>query len=246
MKHETLQKTLWWICLLLAPLVLLAIELFHPAGFTHKPGPGMYAYLSVPQHNQPVYKALDYFGPQWWFTLHMIQTPMMALVGVGIWLLVGNIETKDGSAAVGLAWLARLLAFIFLIYYTVLDAVGGIGLGRTLVITQSLLHDGKLTQDQLTGVALVLNKTWTDPWVGGVGSIISQGASWAAFLMTAAAAGARYFARQGSWIALLVLVAAGWQLQVSHAAMHGPLAFGLLIIAAMWLRYDENRALKAS
>jgi len=36
---------LWWVCLVAAPLVLVAIELFHPAGFTKEPG--MYAYLCV-------------------------------------------------------------------------------------------------------------------------------------------------------------------------------------------------------
>lgn len=239
MKHEAFQNILRWICLLLAPLVLLTIELFHPANFTHSPG--MYEYLSMPEPHTHAHKALDYFGPQWWFTLHMIQTPMMALVGIGMWLLVGNIATKDGALAVSLAWLARLLAFLFIIYYTVLDAVGGIGLGRTLVNTQHFLQQGKLNQEQLEGVKLVLNATWTDYWVGGVGSIISQGASWLAFLMTLAVALSRFFAKQGNIIALLLLIAAGWELQVSHAALHGPVAFGLLIIAALWLHFEDRK-----
>lgn len=240
MKHETFQDALWWMCLLVAPLVLLGIELFHPANFTADPG--MYAYLSVPQAYQPAHQALGYFGPQWWFVLHMIQTPMMALVGVGVWLLVGKVGTDDGSLAVGFAWLARLFAYVFLIYYTVLDAVGGIGLGRTIVISQAMLANGTLSAHQLQGVAAVLNATWVDHWAGGVGSVISHGASWAAFGMAATAALARFFARQGPWPALVLLAVAGWVLQLSHAAMHGPEAFALLIMAAMWLRYDERRA----
>jgi len=239
MKHETLQNALWWLCLLVAPLTLLGIELFHPANFTHDPG--MYAYLSKPEQHQHAHLALDYFGPDWWFTLHMIQTPMMALVGVGIWLLVGDVGTRHGSAAVLLAWLARLAAFVFLIYYTVLDAVGGIGLGRTIVLSQAMLADGSLTQAQLQGVAAVLDASWTDHWVGGVGSVISEGASWAAFIMAAAAALSRLLAKQGPWPALAILAAGGWTLQVSHAAMHGPLAFGLLAAAALWLRLAARR-----
>ena len=46
MSNEAVEKVLWWICLLAAPLVLVAIELFHPAGFTAHPG--MYQYLSKP------------------------------------------------------------------------------------------------------------------------------------------------------------------------------------------------------
>ena len=122
MKH-----ILWWICLLAAPAVLIAIELFHPADFTAHPG--MYQFLSHPEHGQPQFQALDYPGPGWWFTLHMIQTPAVGLVAVGLWLLVDAAGGDRGAAAV-CAWLARAATFVFLIYYTVLDAIGGIGLGR--------------------------------------------------------------------------------------------------------------------
>ena len=71
MSNETAKKVLWWVCLFLAPLVLLTIELFHPAGFTTEPG--MYQYLSMPQPHSSAHKALAYFGPQWWFVLHMTQ-----------------------------------------------------------------------------------------------------------------------------------------------------------------------------
>lgn len=240
MKHETLQRALWWVCLLIAPLILAAIELFHPANFTQQPG--MYAYLSLPEAHQHQHLALNYFGPQWWFAMHMIQTPMMALVGVGIWLLVADVRTVHGSAAVLLAWLARLAAFVFLIYYTVLDAVGGIGLGRTIVLTQAMLADGQLNPDQLKAVAAVLDATWVDHWVGGVGSVISESASWAAFVMAAAAALARALARQGPLPALALLAIGGWVLQLSHAALHGPIAFALLIVAALWLHFAPSRA----
>jgi hypothetical protein len=32
------RNILWWLCLVVAPLALLIIELFHPAGFTRDPG----------------------------------------------------------------------------------------------------------------------------------------------------------------------------------------------------------------
>jgi len=85
MTNNTLKKALWWLCLLVAPGVLITIELFHPAGFTQNPG--MYEYLQKPEPYNPQFSALGYFGPQWWFTLHMIQTPMVGLVAVGLWLL---------------------------------------------------------------------------------------------------------------------------------------------------------------
>ena len=70
-------RALWWLCLVVAPAVLIALELFHPANFTKDPG--MYAYLSQPEQHSDKHYALDYFGPNWWFTLHMIQTPTVGL-----------------------------------------------------------------------------------------------------------------------------------------------------------------------
>src|ERR1700738_3315077 len=79
-----MKQVLWGVCLLLAPLVPITIELFHPANFTASPG--MYQFLSHAEHYDPKYQALGYFGPEWWFLLHMTQTPMVGLVAVGLWL----------------------------------------------------------------------------------------------------------------------------------------------------------------
>ena len=40
--------------------------------------------------------ALAYPGPDWWFLLHMIQSPMVGLVTVGLWLLVSQVLGVDG------------------------------------------------------------------------------------------------------------------------------------------------------
>jgi hypothetical protein len=230
--HNALTKILWWLCLLVAPLVLAVIELFHPANFTNTPG--MYQYLSTPQPYNPTHQALGYWGPEWWFTLHMIQTPMVALVAIGLWLLA-SLADRGKKSAVILAWLSRVSAFVFLIYYTALDSIGGSGLGRTIHITQTLESQGDLTTSQSSGVALVLNKTWVDPWVGGVGSFISLTGSWAAFFAALFAALALLAAKKISWFPALLLVGFGWELQMSHAMPHGPIAFALLIIAVIWI-----------
>ncbi len=38
MSNKMIWNALWWICLLAAPVVLVCIELFHPAGFTRQSG----------------------------------------------------------------------------------------------------------------------------------------------------------------------------------------------------------------
>jgi hypothetical protein len=239
MSDETVRKILWWLCLLIAPAVLLSIELFHPAGFTQNPG--MYEYLSKPEPYDPQFKALDYWGPQWWFRLHMIQTPMVALVAVGLWLMIRGVGSADGSAAMITALLSRISTFVFLIYYTALDSIGGFGLARSIELTESLASSGQLTSEQVQGVTRVLNGTWVDPWVGGVGSFISETGSWAAFYAAVFAAAALFFAKKAPWPPLILLVIFGWELQLSHTMPHGPIAFGLLIISALWIWWSGRR-----
>ena len=126
---------------------------------------------------------------------------------------------------------------VFLIYYTALDTLGGTGLGRLMINTQSL----KLTPEQIDGVAQLLNRTWVDPWVGGVGSFFSLTGSWAVFIACVLAAAALLVARKMWWPPLIVLLAFGWELQTSHASPNGPIAFGLLIVAALWMWRSERR-----
>lgn len=233
--HGTIDKvirsSLWWAGLVAAPLVLAGMELFHPAGFTGSPG--MYAYLCTSQPFDPRYWALGYFGPQWWFTLHVIQLPLLGLVSVGLWLAMDGIE--DGAAAV-LAWLSRAATFIFFICYTALDSMGGVGLGRTMLNMEALKAAGRLDAHQIDGAALLLDTNWVDPWIGGMGSVVSLGGSWAVFLSSVFAAAALRLGRRAPWPALALLVAFGWEIQTSHASPHGPIGFTLLAVAATWLR----------
>lgn len=244
MSNDAVKKILWWLCLLVAPAVLITIELYHPAGFTNHPG--MYEYLHKPEPYDPAYKALGYFGPQWWFVLHMIQTPMVGLVAVGLWLLANKIRTADGAAALTFAWLSRAATFLFLIYYTALDSIGGSGLAKSIEITERLAQQGNLSPEQVEGVKMVLNETWINTWVGGVGSFISLTGSWAVFASALLVAIALFVAKKSSWPALLLLVAFGWELQVSHTMPHGPIAFALLIISAFWIWWQGRSARRSS
>ncbi|MGH9363598.1 MAG: hypothetical protein ACRD2T_16940 [Thermoanaerobaculia bacterium] len=239
MSEGTGKSVLWWLCLVVSPLVLLAIELFHPAGFTTDPG--MFEYLSKPEAYSPAHGALAYFGPGWWFTLHMIQTVLMALVALGLWLLVDGIGPGDRPVTVAAAWISRVAAFVFLVYYTALDSIGGSGLGRTIEHTLELAKEGHWTPADVQKVAAVLDATWGDPWVGGLGSFISETGSWAVFIAALTATAALFTAKKAPWPPLLLLVAFGWELQVSHAAPHGPIAFGLLLVAVLWLTWARRR-----
>ncbi len=120
-----------WLCLVVTPLVLIGIELFHPAGFTET--------RDVPVHREP---------------------------------------------------------------------------GRP---------GGTQRRPTRRGIQ-VLNTTWVDSWVSGIGSFVSHTGSWAVFFATLFLAIALFLAKKAPWPQLVLLVAFGWELQVSHTAFHGPIA----------------------
>lgn len=241
-------RFLWILCILVAPLILVLIELFHPAGFTKTPG--MFDFLREPMPPEPDHdhNALDYFGPNWWFWLHMIQTPSVVLISFGLMLTVRRWITQNEGVwlAAVTGWGALAALFIFMVYYTVLDAIGGIGLGRTLVLVNQMQAAGDLDPAQLSAIAALLNGLWVDPWVGGVGSWVSLTGSWAIFVATILAAVTALLANRGGnallWVALALLVAGGWFVQASHACCTGPLGFGLIFLFGCVTYWSDRKA----
>lgn len=166
----------------------------------------------------------------------MIQTPSVVLISAGLILSVASFIKR---ATLPLwptvtGWAAVAALFVFLTYYTVLDAIGGIGLGRTLATVNMMQADGTLNAEQMAGVAALLNAIWVDPWVGGVGSVVSMTGSWAIFIAAVLTAVTAVLALGLSrvsplrWLSLALLIAGGWFVQESHACCTGPLGFGLI------------------
>ena len=206
---STIPRVFLIVALGVAPLVLLIIELFHPAGFASE----TYLYLSQPHR--------WYFGPVWWLTLHLIQTPAIGIVGAGLFVIMARIDNA-------LAWLARAAVLVFIVYYTVLDSIGGIAVGALITHTRSWTGERRHVAIEL------VNFLFTNSAVGGTGSIISQLGSWAAFLaffgvaLTLARAGAPV-------IGSLLLAAGGVLIEISHARPYGPLGFACVLAAAGFL-----------
>jgi hypothetical protein len=218
------------LSLVIAPLLLAAIELFHPSHFTADPG--MSSFLSHPQPNDPHFKAIVYFGPDWWFLMHMIQTPLVIVVSCGLLLLTDTFGIPAQPRGAPLAWISRIATVIFMTYYTVLDSIGGIGLGRELIVVKEMVASGALTALDAERIRFFLDRMWVDPWVGGVGSVVSLTGSWAVFVAAVSAAGYLMLNRRASWLACALLIGFGWELQVAHASHYGPIAFSLLALAS--------------
>ncbi len=236
------RTVLYWAALVVGPLALAGIELFHPAGFTDDPG--AFQYLTNPDLFDGDFNALAYPGPDWWFTLHMIQTPMVVLTAAGMLLLVAGLATLP-------ALVARVALFVFAVYYTALDAIGGVGLGRTLIAANDACQPvpagdwvecspgSAWSTADYNAVRDSVNGLWTDSWVGGVGSFVSQTGSWAAFASFALVAIALVESGRSRLAPAAVMAVSGWYLQLSHAAFNGPIAFGLLAVAGTWMWFGR-------
>jgi hypothetical protein len=228
-----------FICLVLSPLVLMGMELFHPAHFTANPG--MTAYLCHPQPHDPHYDALAYFGPNWWFFLHMVQTPLVVLVGIGLLILSGAFEQNSrDQKGQPFAWIARAAIFLFVVYFTVLDSIGGIALGRQLIVIDQLFAAGEISGYDAHVIQRFLDVMWVDSWIGGVGSFVSLTGSWAVF--TAATSLAIYLIlnKRINILCFILFVGFGWELQLAHASYHGPIAFSLLALASAIYLYQSR------
>src|SRR3982751_4764720 len=223
-------RGLGWMSLVAVPLLLAAIELFHPAHFTVDPG--MSAFLSHPHEGGMQFNMIRYFGPEWWFLMHMIQTPLIVIISLGLLLLTDTFGNTGAVRFNLLAWVSRIATVIFMTYYTVLDGIGGIGLGRQLVVVKEMIDAGTLTAPQGVTVRLFLDRMWVDPWVGGVGSFVSLTGSYAILIAALAAGGYLLLNRKATWLEVALLAGVGWQLQIAHASYHGPLALTLLAAAS--------------
>jgi hypothetical protein len=229
MTHQP-KRVLAILSLVVAPLLLACMELFHPAHFTLDPG--MTSFLSHPQAGDPYFNAIIYFGPQWWFLLHMVQTPLVVVVSFGL-LMTTDMFAPDAAARYApLAWISRVATVIFMTYYTVLDGIGGIALGRELIVIKELVESGAITVSDAQAIRSFLDRLWVDPWVGGVGSFVSLMGSWAIFVAALCGASYLFLNRKATWLEAALLLGFGWELQVAHASYHGPIAFSLLALAS--------------
>ena len=229
-----------FICLVLSPLILMAMELFHPAHFTANPG--VTAYLCHPQPHDPHFDALAYFGPNWWFLLHMVQTPLVVLIGIGLLILSNAFYQNPICKPQGqiFSWIARVAIFIFIVYFTVLDSIGGIALGRQLIVIDQLFAAGEISGYDAHVIQRFLDIMWVDSWVGGVGSFVSLTGSWAVFIAASSLAIYLILNKKINILCFLLLLGFGWELQLSHASYHGPIAFSLLALASLIYLYQSR------
>ena len=131
----------------------------------------------------------------YWYTLHYILLPIFPLLGVNLWWLLANIPGVW-------AWLARLLAFVYIPFYGGLDVLAGMGTGFILK------HAQATNQPALAAVNI---------WLFDVGHELANVGGWA-FLLACVLTSALLIRRLGRAAVpgALLLVTAAISFLTSH------------------------------
>lgn len=204
--------------LVVIPAVLAFIEIFHPA---HLQG--------------HIFNTLYPMTSRWLF-IHYVQSFLFALITFATFYL-----TREDKGP--LIVLIRIFLFLFLVTYTVMDAVAGIAVGRILEYEVT----AQLAPSCVRQVAQLL---FLDNVVGGLGSIYSLAGSvtWLlAMLLTVVQLIRKGWALgcKNCWPAYLLYTVSAIALYISHARPYGPIAFFSFALASAWLLMLKHRAKSA-
>ena len=202
-----------------APLVLGLVEIWHfeslPFDSEGNLGPFTRYRVLAPVIDQ-------------WLTIHLVQVPLLALVGLGVYLIVRDLNSI-------VAIVARVSMVVFVVFYTVLDAVAGIAIGV-------LVRDTKeLSVSQQNAVEGAIEALWNNPIVGNVSLSSWTGALAWMIGVISAAIGIRLAGAPRGPVALMILAALIFGM--SHASPNGPIGMACLVAAFVWLEFfpDSTR-----
>ena len=163
-----------------------------------------------------------------WLVVHLLQAPLIALVGLAVYLMVRGLSDFPGAVA-------RVCMVVFVVAYTVLDSVAGIAVG----VLVSNARD--LSPVQLAPVEQAIEQLWDNPLVGNISVFTISGAgAWAVGVIAAAVSLRRSGAPRGP-VALMVLAA--FIFGLSHANPTGPIGMACLLAAFVWLEFFPQSSL---
>lgn len=152
-----------------------------------------------------------------WILIHVVQVPLFAIVAFGIILMVKGL---NGFIPV----IARVGMFVFIVFYTVMDAVNGIAVGILVKDAKELSPSARIIVEQS------IESLWNSSVVGGFSVIGALG--WVIGVFAAAVslrrAGAPRFP-----VAMIILAA--FLFGFSHSNPFGPIGMLLLSSSFLWL-----------
>ncbi len=149
--------------------------------------------------------------------LHFAQMFLIAGLAYSLWLLVDGIESRAATVT-------RALILPFVILYTTLDAIAGLGMGDLVRMANDLPAAEQATLgpfiDELR-----------EPDIGGYVIYLGAGLSWFAAVVAAAVA----LKRRGPRPALVLMALGALIFAVGHPKPTGPIGMSLFLAGVIWL-----------
>jgi len=168
-----------------------------------------------------------------WLSVHYLQIPLFPLAALAVTVLV------RGNSGVAVA-LCRVAMFVFAVTYIAFDTAAG-------VVTGVLVKAAQATGSPEAWQAPLMT-VWTHPIIGGSPNsapilAVAGTVAWLVGLLAAAVVVRR---AGSSWapVSLSVVSALGLFVFKTHAWPGGPIAFGALTAAAIWLQWERASQIK--
>lgn len=246
--HSVLRR----ITIVGTPLVLGALDVFHPS---------LFAQEGIMQRIEPVVN--------WWLLLHILQLPLFCLLALSVYLLLDDIHHLTAT-------ISRVALAVFVIFYPAFDGLIGIGIG-TLV-----RYASTLPAQQHAFISNIIDAFWQSPLAYLLAAIGSVGWSVALLMAVLALAkplwprwfiivlavlsqvaiplGQALSPFSPVWLAIIVILSiafgfafrphvpvglllmASFLFATTHAPPFGPLGLACFLLAALQLEIVRRKA----
>jgi hypothetical protein len=156
--------------------------------------------------------------------LHFAQMFLIAGLAYSLWLLVDGLESRAATVT-------RVLIVPFVILYTTLDAIAGLGMGDLV----RMANEAPAAQQATLGPFI---DELREPDLAGYVIYLGAGLSWLAAVVAAAVA----LRKRGPRASLVLMVLGALVFAVGHPKPTGPIGMSLFLAGLIWLELRPQTA----
>ena len=154
--------------------------------------------------------------------LHFAQMFLIVGLGWSLWILVDGLESRAATVT-------RVLILPFVILYTTLDAIAGLGMGDLVRMANELP-----AEDRAFMASFV--EELREPDVAGYAIYLGAGLSWFAAVLASTIA----LKGRGPGAALVLMALGALVFAVGHPKPFGPIGMGLFLAGVVWLERSRE------